>query len=524
MAPLAVLAIQLGLLQATSVHAAGFTPNCTIPPAGTIFVKSATTRGTMDILWSCLTIFILCTWTILHLNVPRVRPAVGIFKKFWFVIVDSHTKIKWMLFTMLMPELTLAKAVHDRASANEWFMDDERLKHTRTQRPVQNYLANMGHFVLDCHDDDGLEDGLEIENNVEAKRNARSLPDRLLSRRFFQLQAHIDAVLHTRADTIIGDLSSIRINAKRLKSRYWALNARQWALMKEWGIAELPDTPDYQLERLDSGGGLVKIIALVEIFWLALQLLVRLIRRYPSSQLEIAALAFAAQSALTYCVNFSKPRDVAAVRIVGPRAWPVDRSTNGGDLQRKMRELAAAGPVYLWTLARLPSGFDKDVGPSPIPNSGVHILERNGYTSMQTFITALLISVGGVVFGGIHCAAWNSTFPTPGERIAWRVCAILTAALPLMALVIYRFFFCFMTLWESKIIAYLGLKEKGFLLLFNTDKNIVTLRRIIKTLGLFLLVLYSLVRLFLIVEMFRALFCSAPEVFRNTWTAEIVHI
>lgn len=258
---------------------------------------------------------------------------------------------------MVMPELILTKVVSDHMSANEWF------ESTRTQRPVQNYLANMGHFVLDWgHADDGPEDGLDVENNVEAKGGAPTLVYR-----FRELQAHIDALL--RADH---PKSAITINAERLKSRYWALNARQWVSMKEWGIAELPDTPDYQLERLDSGGGLVKIIALVQIFWLVLQLLVRLIRRHPSSQLEVAALASAVQSALTYSINFWKPHDVAAVRIVRPRAWGDDRFTNGWELKHMMMELAAAGPVYLWTQSRLPPRFDKEVGPSPIPNDGTH--------------------------------------------------------------------------------------------------------------------------------------------------------
>lgn len=485
----------------------------------------------MDILWSCLTIFILCTWTILHLNVPRIRPAAGTLKKFWFVIVDSRTKIQWMLITMVMPELILAKAVTDRAAANEWF----KHKSTRNNRPVQNYLANMGHFVLDRgHADEGPEDGLDVENKVEPKDGAPTLPDR-----FRELQAHIDAMVRDiTADARDEPLASmIQINAKRLKSRYWALNARQWVCMKEWGIAELPDTPDYQLEHLGSGGGLVKIIALVQIFWLALQLLVRLICRNPSSQLEVAALAFAAQSALTYCVNLSKPHDVTAVRIVRPRAWGDDRFTNGGELQHMMKQLAAAGPTYLWTRARLPPQFDEDVGPSPIPNDGTHQYGTHGvekdmylYINMQTTITALIISAGGLVFGSIHCAAWNSTFPTPGERIAWRVCAIITAALPLMALFLVGSLRCFLAFWGMVVICMIlpissDLLNTRLGLAFMSAIMIeeLTLRLIFKTFGLCLLVLYTLTRLFLIVETIRALFNSPPEVYRNTCTAEIVH-
>lgn len=76
---------------------------------------------------------------------------------------------------------------------------------------------------------------------------------------------------------------------------------------------------------------------------------------------------------------------MAAVRIVRPRAWGDDRFTNGWELKHMMMELAAAGPVYLWTQSRLPPRFDKEVGPSPIPNDGTHdIVDWN--LSVQTFI------------------------------------------------------------------------------------------------------------------------------------------
>ena len=36
----------------------------------------------------------------------------------------------------------------------------------------------------------------------------------------------------------------------------------------------------------------------------------------------------------------------------------------------------------------------------------------------------------GCVFGAIHCLAWNSSFPTSQERLAWRICALATVAIP----------------------------------------------------------------------------------------------
>jgi hypothetical protein len=48
-----------------------FQPNCTFPPPGPTFVSGPNVRSTFDIVWSCLSVIILSTWSILHLNVPE---------------------------------------------------------------------------------------------------------------------------------------------------------------------------------------------------------------------------------------------------------------------------------------------------------------------------------------------------------------------------------------------------------------------------------------------------------------------
>lgn len=45
------------------------------------------------------------------------------------------------------------------------------------------------------------------------------------------------------------------------------------------------------------------------------------------------------------------------------------------------------------------------------------------------------IAIGGVIFGAIHVAAWNLSFPTAIEQTLWRTASILsTALLPIMYL------------------------------------------------------------------------------------------
>ncbi|KAH6723241.1 hypothetical protein BKA61DRAFT_7520 [Leptodontidium sp. MPI-SDFR-AT-0119] len=77
--------------------ASSFKPNCTLAPAGTNYVSGSNTRGTISILWNCLSIIFLCTWSIQHLNVPASRPhAKNFIQKAWWDALDSRAKVKWM--------------------------------------------------------------------------------------------------------------------------------------------------------------------------------------------------------------------------------------------------------------------------------------------------------------------------------------------------------------------------------------------------------------------------------------------
>ncbi|KAK0707272.1 hypothetical protein B0H67DRAFT_647464 [Lasiosphaeris hirsuta] len=88
-----------------------FKPECTLPPLGTNYVSGPNTRSTLGILWNCLSIIILCTWSIQHLNVPRIRGDPGNFRqRILWSILDLWTKLKWMILTILVPEYLLPLA------------------------------------------------------------------------------------------------------------------------------------------------------------------------------------------------------------------------------------------------------------------------------------------------------------------------------------------------------------------------------------------------------------------------------
>lgn len=72
------------------------------------WVPNPDRRGTANILETCLFTIFLCTWTVLHLNVPAVGD--GFAKRL-------VRKIKWMMITMMLPEWTFSIAMQERITA-----------------------------------------------------------------------------------------------------------------------------------------------------------------------------------------------------------------------------------------------------------------------------------------------------------------------------------------------------------------------------------------------------------------------
>jgi len=127
-----------------------FSINCTLPPHGTTFVQPANARGTLDIVYSCLAVIVLCTWSILHLNVPvQVIPANGR-QKLVRGLNRTLTKVGWMAFNVLTPEWPFAQAVLGLTSERRHRKKFDRYAECDgvPWSASHIHLANMGGFVI----------------------------------------------------------------------------------------------------------------------------------------------------------------------------------------------------------------------------------------------------------------------------------------------------------------------------------------------------------------------------------------
>ena len=114
------------------------------------------------------------------------------------------------------------------------------------------------------------------------------------------------------------------------------------------------------------------------------------------------------------------------------------------------------------------------------------------------------IGGGGVLFGAVHFVAWNFEFPTPVERLLWRISCTVLVTFPLLGTFNY---------WLMQHAA----KQIGTL---DTKVN-----RAVRPLTWIISLAYLLARLYLLVEVFRSLAYPQPSVFQQVdWPSAIPYM
>ncbi|KAJ7700379.1 hypothetical protein B0H17DRAFT_1047115 [Mycena rosella] len=167
------------------------------------------------------------------------------------------------------------------------------------------------------------------------------------------------------------------------------------------------------------GDALSKGVALAQGLWFTIQCLARVHQRLPVTELEITTLAFAVVNVFIWLLWWDKPLDVEQPIRVGP----AEGQQEPGPIIPHM----GIAHRFFGVLTGDYSDLYDPISSTSVPSfwAGEQGREDNSFQG------ALLIEcLVGAIFGAIHCAAWNASFPSRDEMWMWRACSLLVAAFP----------------------------------------------------------------------------------------------
>ncbi|KAJ7201104.1 hypothetical protein GGX14DRAFT_524653 [Mycena pura] len=177
------------------------------------------------------------------------------------------------------------------------------------------------------------------------------------------------------------------------------------------------------------GDSISKSAALVQGLWFIAQCAARVAQRLPVTQLEVCSLAFAVVNIVIWLLWWGKPLDVPGhdtIIIGAEREAPKVRRAD--HIHSGLRDRATA------LLAGIYENYDPSSS-NAVPLFWSISAEDNSVDN-TTLISLVIECIVGAIFGAIHCAAWNSDFPSAEERWMWCICALLVGAIPVLVLIL----------------------------------------------------------------------------------------
>ena len=226
------------------------------------------------------------------------------------------------------------------------------------------------------------------------------------------------------------------------------------------------DVPEHAILDRAESSSLSKALLIMQVAWFCTNCVSRLVQRLSLSLLEVSTAARAFCTLVVYCVWWSKPKNVAAPTVLmGKEAQEVyallkcsdseydmamAMAGEGGDSWASQGPQASAKIVLAaGALRRLPT----TERPPPEPRFEQHqsILQPGTLSNKSPSFRLIVMTICQMVYAPIHFLAWNGNFPTPLERLLWRVSSIVVTCSGLVGFCVLSFLMMLDRLSKSKL-------------------------------------------------------------------------
>ncbi|KAI0057724.1 hypothetical protein BV25DRAFT_1830794 [Artomyces pyxidatus] len=383
-------------------------------------------RTLYNIIWSSLATIFACVWTAVHRNIAG--PSQGRLSRFldmFGVVVASLLTPEWVLagaFRQYLNARSLSKELEAARGEAVKVWEAKR-------RSLRQGRLNEGRR--------GTSESKDLSTDVVDEVKEKDVAS--LSRRTKLASSPGDEVDGEDLTPVESTLE-LEDGIGRLEGKWTARHGffiimggfhyykdgRPLFPLSRHDVIELVKTGDLVLPTDDEIRGwsqadtLSKLIAIIQTLWFVVQCIARRVEGLPIAQLEIMTLAYTTIAIVMYMcwwykpLNVSSPVRVAAKRLPDP--VPVEHRLpflfaleiimGTADRLVDMRQEAYVPPFYTGGVS----------GGPPI-------------NSADVFSGGIAV-IAAMVFGAVHCAAWNYVFPSTVERRIWRVGAAIIVAAP----------------------------------------------------------------------------------------------
>ncbi|ETS73994.1 hypothetical protein PFICI_13860 [Pestalotiopsis fici W106-1] len=373
-------------------------------------------RSTWGIIWSCLTIFLLCSWKCTHLNIPTVEESEAGWHHVWCIPVFPEKPLlrKWdrKLFFMglsaIAPEMVVSLAAKQHFKARQ---EMQRVNNTNSKNKkytlAHAMFAEMGGFVVHFYGETPQELGADTSIIDEAGNDDFA--------RRMKAVAKFD-------------------KGKMFIKKAQILDLSQVAKLESIGSFNVDEADIKDRSKADP---FTKVFALVQASWLVLQSCARKAAGLQITELELMTLAFTVCALFTYILWWHKPFDVersivvllpeSCIRVLEKEpewkkpSWP----SQWDHFQRSLSQW----DHFQWSQRIV--DLDWDTFEAVTTSFGLDSGEEESYHIIGT----VAFYVFGAVFSSIHFAAWNWVFPLPVLQTIWQsfcAAAFGSAILPLV--------------------------------------------------------------------------------------------
>ncbi|KAF9266837.1 hypothetical protein L218DRAFT_941984 [Marasmius fiardii PR-910] len=393
---------------------------------------------------TCVSVIVICIWASIHPNVPIVTRS-----KHWLFVYWDDLKIT--LISLVAPELIVLWALRQWIAARKIL---EKYKHYGWTKE-HAYLALMGGFALYDRGEFQCHLWPEVYNQWHKDQEllaARKLEEMIVTdpewlNKFKKLDSDFQEYhgysIHSRSERSTStSRQAPTMNSSATEDKGIILS--RYSCLLDFFLANgfIDVDKDYINDNLSHSDAITKVIAILQTSWFIVQCVARLVQGIGLTELEVLTLAFAILNGVTYVLWWSKPQRVRhPIRIQWRRfegfQEPLGLFTayqwrNSGHPHRPWLHLLYFCFPIVW-FAFFLSAHAWDLG---IAESGSLVYSGLEIDPPWLRIATAIITV---LFGALHCIAWNIAFPTDLERYLWRLFAAFVTVLPVGAAIFYGF-------------------------------------------------------------------------------------